>query len=138
MMINPLSSGRKNLPAEKTENNKRVLGQTLARRLSEYVSVDGESMSIAQAISNRLIDIALFAENNKDATSAAKLIFERVEGRAAIMTDDKKEEIPAVTFRLKNADAGKLKQLAETSTPIEVEQNDKIVVQIDDEPDMEF
>lgn len=117
--------------------NKKLLDETLSRRLGENVTVDGVSMTVAQALSNRLIDIALFAESNKDSVTAAKLIFERVNGRAAVMVDDTKEEMPPVTFRLKTDDVRKLEALSRSQLPVEPEPSDRIVAEIDGE-EMEF
>lgn len=117
--------------------NKKILDSTLARRLGEPITVDGTTMTVAQALANRLIDIALFAESNKDAVTASKLIFERVNGKAAVMVDDTKEEMPPVTFRLSTEGVKKLEELKNIPAAVESEPSGRIVAEVDGEV-MEF
>ena len=64
---------------------------------------------------------AIYAESDKDATSAAKVIAERLFGRAPVQKQENKHEIPAIIF----AERGdELTQIAEKASRAEDDPED--------------
>lgn len=90
---------------------------------SEYVEspLDGTRKTQWQAVVDRLYKTAIYAESDKDATSAAKVIAERLFGRAPIQKQENKHEIPAIIF----AERGDtLEQIAEKASRAESDPDD--------------
>ena len=98
---------------------------------------EGTIKTVAERMAYGLIKDALYAESVKDRTSCKKLIYERVGGKPAVIEDEDIEELPSVSVRLKTSDAQKIKQIEEMDN-YEEEPTDKVVVEIDDGPKMEF
>lgn len=98
---------------------------------------DGTVKTIAERMAYGLVMDALYAETVKDRTTCKKLIYERVGGKPAVIEDEEIEELPTVSVRLKTSDAQKIKQI-EAMDHYEEEPNDRVVVEIDDGPKMEF
>lgn len=98
---------------------------------------DGTIKTIAERMAYGLIQDALYAETVKDRTTCKKLIYERVGGKPAVIEDDEVEELPTVSVRLKTSDAQKIKQIEEMDN-YEEEPADKVVVEIEGGPKMEF
>lgn len=83
-------------------------------------------------------DIALYAESPRDRLAGLRFITERIGGKPKVIEDDEKEELPEVVFRLSTKDSEQLKKLV-GRVDVQVENNaDKIIVDIDGEPTMEF
>lgn len=123
--------------AKKPQGTKRILSDALIQHLSESVCTEnGDYINIAQGIANRLCDIALFAESNKDATSAAKVIFDRIEGKTPVQNNEEKQVLPAVVFRLDNKEQSKVKELAALDEP--EEEPARVIVELDDGTGMEI
>lgn len=102
MIIAPPSVKNKNRPI-KTDS--KYLATSLNSTLRELVATeDGRHITKAQAISERLVGIAMFAESNADAISASKLIFDRVLGKAAVQKEADTKEMPKVVIALKDDD----------------------------------
>jgi len=97
---------------------------------------EGVIRTNAQRLATSIVNDALYAETVKDRAIMAKLIFERVGGKPSVLVDDEKEELPEVVFRVNANDAQKIKALKEL--PVDEEPEDKVVVEIDGEPKMEF
>lgn len=97
---------------------------------------EGVVRTNAQRLATSIVNDALYAETVKDRAIMAKLIFERVGGKPSVIVDEEKEELPEVVFRVNANDAQKLKALKEL--PVVEESDDKVVVEIDGEPKMEF
>lgn len=104
-------------------------------------SLSQDSEGVARTYSQRLAmsiwNDALFAETVKDRAIMAKLILERVGGKPAVIVDEDKEDLPEVVFRVSANDANKIKALQQMDN-VDVEPDDKVVVEIDGEPKMEF
>ena len=98
---------------------------------------DGTVKTIAERMAYGLVMDALYAETVKDRTTCKKLIYERVGGKPAVIEDEEIEELPTVSVRLKTSDAQKIKQI-EAMDHYEEEPNDRVIVEIDDGPKMEF
>lgn len=102
---------------KKNISSKRLISDSLRRQLLEEIAVptaDGDSviMTRAQALGQRLLDIALFSKSDKTSATAAKIILESTEGKPAVQTDDVNTEIPSVKFILQSDDQKKLEQKA--------------------------
>lgn len=102
--------------------SKRILSDALINKLNESVLLpNGTTLSVAQAITERLVGIALYAENNKDATTAARIIFERMEGRCAVQDNTEQQELPAVVFKMSKKQESIIEEKAALAEPIEEE-----------------
>ena len=98
---------------------------------------EGVAKSIAERMAYGLVMDALYAETVKDRTTCKKLIYERVGGKPTVIPDEEKEDLPEVVFRVSANDAQKIKALQEM--PVEEDDSeDKVIVEIEDEPRMEF
>lgn len=100
---------------------------------------DGEdcSRTYSQRLAMSIWNDALFAETVRDRAIMAKLILERVGGKPAVIVDEEKEELPEVVFRVNANDAKKIKALQDMPVK-EDNSEDKVIVEIDGEPRMEF
>lgn len=121
---------------------KKIDRRILDNALAEYGAFaeedeQGVICSNADRLARRLWNTALYAESDKDATTAAKIIYERMNGKPKVLVDEEKEELPEITFRVNASDAAKVKALS-MRDDVEEEPNDKIVVEIEGEPRMEF
>ena len=98
---------------------------------------EGNIRSNAQRLAATIMNDALYAETVKDRAIMAKLIYERVGGKPSVIVDEDKEDLPEVVFRVNANDAKKIKALKELPVS-EDDSEDKVVVEIDGEPKMEF
>lgn len=82
------------------KGSKKALNEAMSFAASEFIKspVDGTRKTRWQAVVDRLYNTAIYAESDKDATSAAKVIAERLFGRAPVQKQEKKHEIPAIIF----------------------------------------
>lgn len=118
--------------------DKHFLDDALKSMMTTTLKDDeGTVKTIAERMAYGLVMDALYAESVKDRTSCKKLIYERVGGKPAVIEDEEIEELPTVSVRLKTSDAQKIKQI-EAMDHYEEEPNDRVVVEIDDGPKMEF
>lgn len=80
--------------------SKKALAEAMSYAANEYIEspVSGERVTMWQAVVDRLYKTAIYAESDKDATSAAKVIAERLFGRAPVQKQENKHEIPAIIF----------------------------------------
>lgn len=105
--------------------------------LSTVKDEEGTVKTIAERLAYGLVMDALYAETVKDRTTCKKLIYERVGGKPAVIEEEDREEMPSISVRLKTSDAQKIKQIEEMDN-YEEEPNDRVVVEIDGGPKMEF
>ena len=98
---------------------------------------EGTVKTIAERMAYGLVMDALYAETVKDRTTCKKLIYERVGGKPAVIEDKEIEELPTISVRLKTSDAQKIKEI-EAMDNYEEEPTDRVVVEIDDGPKLEF
>jgi len=117
--------------------NRHFLDEALID-VMQQTSQDDEGVirNNAQRLAMNIMRDALCAETVKDRAIMAKLILERVGGKPSVIVDEEKEELPEVVFRVNANDAKKIKALQEL--PVDEEPQDKVVVEIDGEPKMEF
>lgn len=92
----------------------KFLGTSLNSTLRDLVELpDGRVVTKAQAISESLVDIAMFAESITDRISASKLIFDRVLGKAAVQKNEDVQEMPKVVLALRDDDLEDISKKAE-------------------------
>lgn len=102
----PIKSGDK---IREVKKSKTVLSEALSSKMNELIYTDdGRQITVAQAMAERLTNIALMAESNTDAIAAQKLIFERVQGKAAVVKVDETKPMPKVVFSLTEDGLGKV------------------------------
>ena len=106
--------------------------------IGNSVCTDSEDTvrTYSQRLAMSIWNDALYAETVKDRAIMAKLILERVGGKPSVIVDEDKEELPEVVFRVNANDAQKIKALQ--NLPVEEEPTDKVIVEVDGEPKMEF
>lgn len=107
--------------------------------------VDGSQTTQWQAVVDRLYKTAIYAESDKDATSAAKVIAERLFGRAPVQKQENKHEIPAIIFAERGDTLEQITEKAQRAeadpedyegiTPIGIQFEDgsEMIVEADDE-----
>lgn len=80
--------------------SKKALAEAMSYAANQYIAspLTGERVTQWQAVVDRLFKTATYAESDKDATSAAKVIAERLFGRAPVQKQENKHEIPAIIF----------------------------------------
>lgn len=80
--------------------SKKALNEAISHAASEFIKspIDGTRKTRWQATVDRLFNTAIYAESDKDATSAAKVIAERLFGKAPVQKQENKNEIPAIIF----------------------------------------
>ena len=103
--------------------SKKALAEAMSYAANQYVEspMTGEKTTQWQAVVDRLYKTAIYAESDKDATSAAKVIAERLFGRAPVQKQENKHEIPAIIF----AERGdELTQIAEKASRAEDDPDD--------------
>ena len=81
-------------------SGKKAMAEMMSYAANQFISSpeDGSRITQWQAVVDRLYKTAIYAESDKDATSAAKVIAERLFGRAPVQKQDNKKEIPAIIF----------------------------------------
>lgn len=110
----------------------KFLATSLNSTLRELVELeDGRTVTKAQAISERLVDIAIFSSSNADSVSAAKLVFDRVLGKAAVQKTEEIQEMPKVILALRDDDLNSMAKKAEKALP-EQEDDPAILVETND------
>lgn len=122
----------KNAPS----GTKKAMAEAMSYAANTFIKspVTGERTTQWQAVVDRLYKTAIYAESDKDATSAAKVIAERLFGRAPVQKQKNKHEIPAIIF----AERGdELTQIAEKASRAEDDPEDyegplNVGIQFDD------
>ena len=108
---------------KKTPSGKKAMAEMMSYAANQFIQspMDGTRVTQWQAVVDRLYKTAIYAESDKDATSAAKVIAERLFGRAPVQKQENKHEIPAIIF----AERGdELTQIAEKASRAEADPED--------------
>lgn len=102
--------------------SKKALAEAMSYQANQMIEspIDGSRMTMWQAVVKRLYNTAIYAESDKDATSAAKVIAERLFGRAPVQKQENKHDIPTVVFAIKEDE---LKDIAEKASRSESDNN---------------
>lgn len=93
----PSSTRHKNV---EVKPSKTFLSDALSSASRKLVNTEYGQMTAAQAMAERLMNIAIYAENNTDAIAAQKLIYDRLQGKAAVIKQDESKPMPKVVFAL--------------------------------------
>ena len=80
--------------------NKTLLSDALQAKTKQLINGENGLITVAQAMAERLVNIAVFAESNTDAIAAQKLIYDRLQGKAVAVKDDETKPMPKVVFSL--------------------------------------
>ena len=134
-----LIAPKKNEVANFKKVDRHFLDQALME-VMQQTSEDSEGnvRTNAQRLAMSIMSDALYAETVKDRATMSKLILERVGGKPSVIVDEEKEEVPEVVFRVSANDAKKIKALKEMDNLDEEHNEDRVIVEIDGEPKMEF
>ena len=132
----PIIAPEKTSKSKQYAGSKKALNEAMSYAASEFIEspIDGSRKTRWQAVVDRLYNTAIYAESDKDATSAAKVIAERLFGRAPVQKQENKHEIPAIIF----AERGdELTQIAEKASRAEDDPDDydgplNVGIQFDD------
>ena len=116
---------------QKDKKAKRVLRDAVWAQLNEeQIDGDGSVTTYAEIMANRLVNVACFAESDKDAISAAKFLKEWTEGKPPVTDSTEKIEMPMVKFILNEPEVAMIEDKA--SQPYEEEEElDRVIVSID-------
>lgn len=118
-------------------NDKQFALNVLSAKMREIVTTeDGRQMTVAQAMAERLSNIAMFAESNTDSIAAQKLIYERVYGKAAVMKTEETKPMPKVVFALNDMTLKEVDESVNKSLPPEESDEVGILVETDDGKEM--
>lgn len=129
----------KNQIVKNTQIDKHIMDMALAE-IATQSSEDADGNIVSNSIrgARSAWEMALYAESPRDRLAALKFITERIGGKPKVLEDDEKEELPEVVFRITQKDSKRLKELADRED-VSVENNDdKVIVDIEGEPRMEF
>lgn len=116
---------------QKDKKAKRLLRDAVWAKLNEeQIDGDGSVTTYAEIMANRLVNVACFAESDKDAISAAKFLKEWMEGKSPVTDSTEKIEMPMVKFILNEPEVAMIEDKA--SQPYEEEEElDRVIVSID-------
>lgn len=126
---------------------KKAMTEAMSYAANQIITspVDGSRTTQWQAVVDRLYKTAIYAESDKDATSAAKVIAERLFGRAPVQKQENKHEIPAIIFAERGDTLEQITEKAQRAeadpedyegiTPIGIQFEDgsEMIVEADDE-----
>lgn len=110
----------------------KFLATSLNSTLRSLVELpDGRKVTKSQAISEMLVDTALFAESTADRISAAKLIFDRVLGKAAVQKTEEVQEMPKVVLALRDDELEDISKKAENKLSV-IEEEPVVLAETED------
>lgn len=101
----------------------------------------GESYytTVGDALFDRLVDIGLYSENEKNAIVASKFCIESAYGKAAVKQDDEKVEMEEIVFKLTPTQNKELLRKSALPVPASDEEEDdsgKIIVEVEGESEV--
>lgn len=99
-----------------------ALNNALAKTATDC---DGNVRSVAQAVVERLLNTALYSEDEKTATTAAKIIFDRSEGRAPLKKEEEKQEEFRIVIAPRIEDVKKLEEQAKKAAMFDMSEEDE-------------
>lgn len=104
---------------EKYIGSRKALADAMSYAASQPIEspVTGDRVTMWQAVVDRLYKTAIFAESDKDATSAAKVIAERLFGRAPVQKQEKMTEIPVVVLAPRDGEIKQIQDKAARAAP---------------------
>lgn len=129
MIKNPVGK-----PRRLSSQDDTYLSQCLKSVLRETVMLeDNRIVTKGQALANRLVDTGLYAISASDSNNAIRLIYERVEGKAAVKKEDSSKPIPRVVFTMRDEDLNSINNRLESALSEEEKQEGpKVLVETDE------
>lgn len=131
-----------NVPAKKADAkiNKNLLdGFLIDIALRQEEDREGVIRTNAERAALKLWNLALCSEDDRVSQRALETLYNRIGGKPNIKVEEEKQEMPEIVFQVSTKDTEKLKKLIERE-PVryEEESEDKVIVEIEGEPRMEF
>ena len=124
--MNVIAPPEENSVRTLTKPDKRVLSKSLVSELRQIETLpDGRRVTKGQLLAERLIDIAINSNSNTDSIMASKLIFDRIEGRAAVLEHKEVQEMPKVVFACRED------QLSTIAEKVNEDGSDSVLVKTD-------
>lgn len=116
---------------QKDKKAKRVLRDAVWAKLNEeMIDDDGSVTTYAELFANRLVNIACFAESDKDVINVGRFLKEWLEGKSPVTDSTEKIEMPMVKFILNEPEVAMIEDKA--SQPYEKkEELDRVIVSIE-------
>ena len=130
--MNVIAPPEENSVRTLSKPDKRFLSKSLVSELRQIETTpDGRRVTKGQLIAERLIDIAINSSSNTDSIAASKVIFERIEGRAAVMDNTEVKEMPKVVFACREDDLETVAKKAtstEDNVLVETENGEEFII----------
>lgn len=124
--MNVIAPPEENSVRTLTKPDKRFLSKSLVSELRQIETTrDGRRVTKGQLLAERLIDIAINSNSNADSIMASKLIFDRIEGRAAVLEHKEVQEMPKVVFACRE------EQLSAIAEKVNEDGSDSVLVKTD-------
>ncbi len=124
--MNVIAPPEENSVRTLTKPDKRFLSKSLVSELRQIETTrDGRRVTKGQLLAERLIDIAINSNSNADSIMASKLIFDRIEGRAAVLEHKEVQEMPKVVFACRED------QLSTIAEKVNEDGSDSVLVKTD-------
>lgn len=124
--MNVIAPPEENSVRTLTKPDKRFLSKSLVSELRQIETLpDGRRVTKGQLLAERLIDIAINSNSNTDSIMASKLIFDRIEGRAAVFEHKEVQEMPKVVFACRED------QLSTIAEKVNEDGSDSVLVKTD-------
>lgn len=124
--MNVIAPPEENSVRTLTKPDKRFLSKSLVSELRQIETTrDGRRVTKGQLLAERLIDIAINSNSNADSIMASKLIFDRIEGRAAVLEHKEVQEMPKVVFACRED------QLSAIAEKVNEDGSDSVLVKTD-------
>ena len=111
---------------------KKMLTQALYDELQSCVELsDGSLCTKMQAVATGLIEIAINAESATDRIAATKVLWDRLEGKAAVQQEQNIQEMPKIQIVIGDASSKQLEEQAnQILTP---EENEHFMMEVSDD-----
>lgn len=124
--MNVIAPPEENSVRTLTKPDKKFLSKSLVSELRQIETLpDGRRVTKGQLLAERLIDIAINSNSNTDSIMASKLIFDRIEGRAAVLEHKEVQEMPKVVFACRED------QLSTIAEKVNEDGSDSVLVKTD-------
>lgn len=124
--MNVIAPPEENSVRTLTKPDKRFLSKSLVSELRQIETLPGgRRVTKGQLLAERLIDIAINSNSNTDSIMASKLIFDRIEGRAAVLEHKEVQEMPKVVFTCRED------QLSTIAEKVNEDGSDSVLVKTD-------
>ena len=106
------------------KTNKKLFSKLLAEYGNSTLETPMGELTYYQAAVMRIWNIAVKAEDDKNAISAYKAITERIEGKVAVQKAEQKVDMPKLVIAVNEDDLDKIKEQAAKEKAQEAEEED--------------